>query len=53
MAAGRMGVKEWLIPQERQFFDLLQQVAATVEEGRRPSKISWRTSGTSMRSRNT
>ena len=30
-----MGIKEWIIPQERQFFELLEQVAATVEEGAR------------------
>ena len=28
-----MGLKGWLIPQERQFFDLLEQIAATVAEG--------------------
>lgn len=28
-----MGLKEWIIPQERQFFDLLEQIAATVDEG--------------------
>ena len=28
-----MGLKEWIIPQERQFFDLLEEVAATVDEG--------------------
>ncbi len=30
-----MGIKEWIIPQERQFFELLEHVAATVEEGAR------------------
>src|SRR5207247_2823398 len=28
-----MGLKEWIIPQERHFFDQLAQVAATVDEG--------------------
>ena len=28
-----MGLKGWLIPQERQFFDLLDRVAATVHDG--------------------
>jgi len=28
-----LGLKEWIIPQERQFFDLLDQVAAIVDEG--------------------
>lgn len=28
-----MGLKGWIIPQERQFFDLLEQIAATVAEG--------------------
>ena len=28
-----MGLKEWIIPQERQFFDLLAEMAATVDEG--------------------
>ncbi len=28
-----MGLKEWIIPQERQFFDLLEQLAATVNDG--------------------
>jgi predicted phosphate transport protein (TIGR00153 family) len=28
-----LGLKEWIIPQERQFFDLLEQVAGTVDEG--------------------
>jgi len=26
-------LKEWIIPQERQFFDLLEKLAATVDEG--------------------
>ena len=29
----RVGLKEWLIPQERQFFDLLDRQAAVVAEG--------------------
>src|SRR3989304_7706460 len=33
-----MGLKGWLIPQERQFFDLLEQIAATVEEGAKALK---------------
>ena len=28
-----MGLKGWIIPQERQFFDLLEKLAATVDEG--------------------
>ncbi len=28
-----MGLKGWIVPQERQFFDLLEQIAATVAEG--------------------
>src|SRR3989442_1287813 len=28
-----MGLKAWIIPQERQFFDLLERLAATVDEG--------------------
>src|SRR5436309_14320399 len=28
-----MGLKAWIIPQERQFFDLLEKLAATVDEG--------------------
>src|SRR6266571_3022655 len=28
-----MGLKEWIIPQERHFFDQLAEVAATVDEG--------------------
>src|SRR5207247_8544953 len=28
-----MGFKGWSIPQERQFFDLLEKLAATVDEG--------------------
>jgi len=28
-----VGLKEWIIPQERQFFDLLEQLAATVNDG--------------------
>jgi len=30
-----MGLKEWIVPQERLFFDLLEQDAAVVEEGAR------------------
>src|SRR2546427_12678242 len=30
---GPMGLKAWIIPQERQFFDLLEKLAATVDEG--------------------
>src|SRR5437899_10971938 len=30
---GPMGLKAWIIPQERQFFDLLERLAATVDEG--------------------
>src|SRR3990172_8794290 len=33
-----MGLKGWLIPQERQFFDLLEQIAATVEDGAKALK---------------
>jgi len=28
-----MGIKQWIIPQERQFFDLLERIAAIVAEG--------------------
>src|SRR3989442_863827 len=28
-----MGLKGWIIPQERQFFDLLEKLAGTVDEG--------------------
>src|SRR6267378_2684624 len=28
-----MGLRGWIIPQERQFFDLLEKLAATVDEG--------------------
>ncbi|MGI0149250.1 MAG: DUF47 domain-containing protein [Thermoplasmata archaeon] len=28
-----MGIKQWIIPQERQFFDLLEWIAAIVAEG--------------------
>src|SRR5438034_831616 len=28
-----MGLKAWIIPQERQFFDLLEKLASTVDEG--------------------
>jgi len=28
-----MGLKEWIVPQEKQFFDLLEQLAATPAEG--------------------
>ena len=28
-----MGLKEWIIPQERQFFDILENVAKTVDDG--------------------
>ena len=28
-----MGLKEWIIPQERQFFDMLENVAKTVDDG--------------------
>jgi uncharacterized protein len=28
-----MGLKGWIIPQERQFFDLLEKLAATVDDG--------------------
>ena len=28
-----MGLKEWIVPQERHFFDLLEQDADVVEEG--------------------
>lgn len=30
-----MGLKEWIVPQERYFFDLLEQDAAAVEDGAR------------------
>src|SRR5437870_5776158 len=30
---GTMGLKAWIIPQERQFFDLLEKLAATVDDG--------------------
>ncbi len=30
-----MGLKEWIIPQERQFFDMLERLAATVDDGAR------------------
>lgn len=28
-----MGIKEWVIPQDRQFFDLMERLAETVQEG--------------------
>src|SRR2546428_148870 len=31
-----MGLKAWIIPQERQFFDLLERLAPTVDEGGSP-----------------
>ncbi len=30
---GALGLKEWIIPQERRFFDLLEGVASTVNDG--------------------
>jgi len=30
-----VGLKEWIIPQERQFFDMLERLAATVDDGAR------------------
>ncbi len=30
-----MGIRQWIIPQERQFFDLLEQISAIVAEGAR------------------
>jgi len=30
-----MGIRQWIIPQERQFFDLLEQISAVVAEGAR------------------
>jgi len=41
-----MGLKGWIIPQERQFFDLLEKLAATVDEGAAPWWICCTTSAT-------
>ncbi len=30
---GSVGLKEWIVPQERRFFDLLEHLAATVNDG--------------------